>query len=444
MISDVHVALSRDEDETPTTTAGKRLPSHTLSDILIPMSFAIDLAEGRDMGHGQRVAFVAMALADVLGLNESARLATCYAGLFHDVGVIPAGSGMSGLTRTDEQVIFSAMPLLAPEEAAVDSGSLAPDLVADRIVDHSLHGGRIAKDFALSEEAARGISFHHERWDGMGYPHGLTGDEIPIISRILTVADHIESIISQAHSPLIARRNLPGWLNSAAATIADPRVVVAARSLTAEDSFWLGFFSASLPLDLREECGRLKENKAQRLMNFAERFANLADSRFSFTVGISSRVAKLTEVLGRNVGMSELRLKQLRIAALLHDVGQLGIPERIMAKPGILSVDELEVLHEHPAHGQSILAGINGLEEVAEWVGAHHERPDGRGYPEGREEIPLESRILAIADAYVSITSDRPHRLKVDHFESMRRLRGAAGSQLDRDLLGLFFERVVA
>ena len=154
----------------------------------------------------------------------------------------------------------------------------------------------------------------------------------------------------------------------------------------------------------------------------------------------------MAENLGRSVGLPEPRLKLLRIAALLHDIGQLGVPERIMAKPGILSVDELEVLRQHPMHSREILATIPGLEEVAEWVGAHHEWSDGRGYPEGllEPEIPVEARILAIADAYVSITSDRPHRRKMEPSEGVQRLRGAAGSQLDPDLLAIFFDRVVA
>jgi HD-GYP domain-containing protein (c-di-GMP phosphodiesterase class II) len=93
-----------------------------------------------------------------------------------------------------------------------------------------------------------------------------------------------------------------------------------------------------------------------------------------------------------------------------------------------------------------VVHGISGLEEVAEWVGAHHEWPDGRGYPDSKAgiEIPQEARILAIADAYVAITSDRPHRRRLDPADGVQRLRGAAGTQLDPELLSLFFSRVVA
>src|SRR2546423_3809284 len=146
----------------------------------------------------------------------------------------------------------------------------------------------------------------------------------------------------------------------------------------------------------------------------------------------------------RSAGLPELRLKELRLAALLHDIDQIGISERIMAKPGILSVEELDELRQHPADSRDILSEISGLEEVAHWVAAHHERPDGLGYPDGLTDVPVEARILAIADAYVAITSDRPHRKRSDHDECLVRLQGAAGSQLDPDLLDLFVRRVVA
>jgi HD-GYP domain-containing protein (c-di-GMP phosphodiesterase class II) len=218
------------------------------------------------------------------------------------------------------------------------------------------------------------------------------------------------------------------------------------RDLGSGDAFWLGLFSADLPAELSISCSRLREPRGMRLLGFAESFAQLVDSRFSFTIGISARIARLAEAMGRAVNLDDLRLKQLRIAALLHDVGQLSITERILAKPAILSVDELEILRNHPSYSRDVVAGISGLEDVADWVAAHHERPDGRGYPDGRTgaEIPLEARILAVADAYVAMTSDRPHRPRSSDEEARQRLSGAAGSQLDGDLVDIFLRQVVA
>jgi HD-GYP domain-containing protein (c-di-GMP phosphodiesterase class II) len=420
----------------------RRLQQHTISELLIPMSGALDLAEGRNPGHAQRVAYIAVSLAETLGLDAPSRLAAMHAGLVHDVGVIASGAGLAAVARSDERMIFAALPLLTPEEAALGV-SETPELVVERLVEHPIHGARAAQELELQPEVVKAVASHHENWDGSGYPHGMRGNEIPKLGRVLALADQVEGLIAQT-SPLLARRNFPFWLQRLAGKEADPEMVTALRELGSGDTFWLGMFGVSLQAELSGHSGRLRESRSMRLMSFVETFAQLVDSRFNFTVGVSGRVARFSEQLGKSVGLSDARTKQLRLAALLHDIGQLSVSERIMAKPGILSVEELDILRLHPVHSHDIVSGISGLEEVAEWVAAHHERPDGRGYPEGRfsNEIPVESRILAICDAYVALTSDRPHRRALETPEAMRQLRAAAGSQLDRDLVEVFLGRV--
>ncbi len=426
-VSDRSVQVQgRARDSEPTT---KRLPPHTLSDLLVPFSTALDLAEGRSPGHAQRVAYISVALAEELGFDGADRLASCYAGLAHDIGAIVIGATLAQVTRGDERLLLASLPLMTPEEVALGASD-TPELVVERIVDHTMHGARAAQEMVLPESAVKAVASHHENWDRSGYPYGLVGEEISIISRVVTIADQVEGLIGQS-SPLSARRNLPFWLSRLSGKECDPDVASALRNLGAGDTFWLGLFSANLPREIAVHCGRVKESKAFRLVPSVETLANLVDSRFSFTAGVSGRVAGLVESLGRNLGFPEAHLKQLRLAALLHDVGQLAVSERVIL---------------HPGYSRDIVAAINGLEEVAEWIGAHHERPDGRGYPDGRlaDEIPIEARILAIADAYVAMTSERPHRPRVDGREAARRLRAAAGDQLDPELVDIFLSGVVA
>jgi HD-GYP domain-containing protein (c-di-GMP phosphodiesterase class II) len=407
------------------------------------MSTALDLAEGRAPGHAQRVTYIAKAVANAIGLAPGDQLACYYAALMHDIGAVPAGAGLGGYTRGDERLVFASLPLLSPEEAAVGASD-SPEMVVERIIDHVIHGGRSSRELGLPAETIKGIVAHHEHWDGNGYPHGLKGEEIPVIGRIVALADQIDGMVEQV-GPLLGRRNLPFWLSQVAGKEADPSLVATLRELASGDLFWLGLFGANLPQELSMSCSRLREAKGMRLLPFAENMAQLVDSRFAFTIGVSLRVARLSEALGRAAGLSDLRIKQLRIAALLHDIGQLSVSERVMAKPGILSVEELDMLRNHPSYSRDVVAGINGFEDVADWVAAHHERPDGRGYPDGRtlNEIPVEARILAIADAYVAMTSDRPHRPRADEADAQQRLRSAAGTQLDVELVDVFLRQVI-
>jgi len=432
-----------DSGTTERSQAPRRLQQHTVSGLLIPVSQALDLAEGRDPGHATRVAYIASSIAGALELDKETQLATLYAALLHDIGTISAGADLAGFTRGDERLVFASLPLLTPDEA-VAGASDTPDAIVDRVAEHVTHGARAVRELDLPDMVAKAVATHHERWDGGGYPRGMGGDQVPIVGRIVGLADLVESLIDQT-TPLLARRNFSYWLAGFSGKECDPNLVELLRELGAGDSFWLGLFSNDIVAEVNSHSSRVREPKAMRLMAFAESFARLVDARFAFTVGVSSRVCRYAESLGRVAGLSDVRLKQLQIAALLHDVGQLSMSERVLSKPGILSVEELGALHLHTIYSRDVVAGIAGLEEVAEWVEAHHERIDGRGYPEGRsgDEIPLEARILAVADAYVAITSDRPHRPKVEGDEARSRLEGAAGTQLDADLVEAFQRQVI-
>lgn len=437
-----HALIDRGASERLSTQ--KRLPQHSVSALLSPISLAIDLAEGRSPGHARRVAYIAMSLAGALGLERETQIAACHAGLLHDVGVIAAGARVAGATRGDERLVFATLPLLSPEEALSGIGDLSPAVI-DGVTQHVSFGAFAARDLGMAEEVVRAISTHHERWDGEGYPDSLVGEEIPLLGRIVGLADHVEALIDQS-SPLLARRNFSYWLKGVAGLIADHDVVDTLATMASGDSFWLGLFSGDLVMELTARTSQLREPKGTKLLSISEGFARLVDSRFEFTRNVSTRVASYAEAIGRAVGLPDLRLKQLRVAALLHDVGQLSMPERVLSKPGILSVEELGALQLHTIHSRDVVAGIAGFEDVAEWVVSHHERIDGRGYPEGRtgEEIPLEARILAVADAFVAITSDRPYRPRTDGKEARDRLRKAAGTQLDANLVDVFLGKVLA
>jgi HD-GYP domain-containing protein (c-di-GMP phosphodiesterase class II) len=152
-------------------------------------------------------------------------------------------------------------------------------------------------------------------------------------------------------------------------------------------------------------------------------------------------VGRYASSIGRALGLSPDAVKQVGLAGVLHDLGKVGIASTIVAKPGPLSADEWDEMRKHPEIGARMLEGA-GLPEIGAWVGAHHERPDGRGYPLGLEEeqIPLEARILAVADAYEAMTTDRAYRPALGQEAAQAELRRAAGTQFDEAVVEAFLE----
>jgi putative nucleotidyltransferase with HDIG domain len=150
-------------------------------------------------------------------------------------------------------------------------------------------------------------------------------------------------------------------------------------------------------------------------------------------------VARYASEIARELSLPAHVCKAVHLAGLLHDVGKLGVPASILSKPGPLSEDEWAEMQAHPRIGADLLVGA-GLRDVCDWVHSHHERPDGAGYPRGlsAEEIPLEAKILAVADSYEAMTNDRPYRAAITHEEAVEELRRNAGSQFDEAVVEVF------
>lgn len=171
-----------------------------------------------------------------------------------------------------------------------------------------------------------------------------------------------------------------------------------------------------------------------------ESLAATLETRDQYTEGHSRRVAFMATATGRCLGWNEEEQKHLEIAGLLHDLGKIGIPDIILNKPGPLTEEEFARMKEHPQIAAQILAKIEGLEEVALWVRHHHERIDGRGYPDGLKGklIPLGARILTVADAYDAMVSHRPYRKALPIEIALSELKTGRGAQFDEKVVDGF------
>jgi putative nucleotidyltransferase with HDIG domain len=433
--------LTLDDLALPLSRRPERLWSLGVSDLSVAFSQALDLAEGKQVGHAQRVAYIAIALADALEVEPAQRTGAFLGGLLHDVGVTSASAEICRIAGVDEETIFGPSPLRGPREIRGALPFADIETIVDAVHQHTTIGAELVRKLELPEEAAAAVAGHHERWDGRGFPEGLAGEAIGLEARIVAAADVAEVTIAAEHSSLIARRRFAAAIAPHSGSTIEPHIASALLEVAKADEFWLGLYSHELAESLSAVKVTSDGRKSRRrVMRFAEVFADLADAKGGHTREHSSKTAQGAEDLARAVGLDEGHVEMVRIAALLHDVGLLGVPARVMAKPDILSVTEMQLMRQHPQHSQMILSALPGFEEVAFWISRHHERPDGKGYPEmlTGDEIPLESRILAVADVYAALTAERPHRGALSDEEAKKILLNAAGTQLDPELTQTF------
>jgi HD-GYP domain-containing protein (c-di-GMP phosphodiesterase class II) len=168
--------------------------------------------------------------------------------------------------------------------------------------------------------------------------------------------------------------------------------------------------------------------------------ADVIDRRSKYTIGHSERVRRYAELIGKRLYLSEDEMKVLDIAATLHDIGRMEVDQSIWDKPGKLTHKEFEAVKTHPAVGEKMLSPVPFLHAVTEVIRHHHEKYDGTGYPEGLkgEDIPLCSRILAVADAFDAMTSERAYRDKIDPEVAIEEIKSLSGTQFDPAVVDAF------
>jgi diguanylate cyclase (GGDEF)-like protein len=178
----------------------------------------------------------------------------------------------------------------------------------------------------------------------------------------------------------------------------------------------------------------------ETFLSTVEALANALEANDEYTSSHARWITDMSLEVGRELSLDAKTLKRLELGALFHDIGKIGIPASILAKPGPLTPEERAVIETHPELGERILAPISRLEDVRPIVRHCHERWDGAGYPDGKaaEEIPIEARVILVCDAFHAMTTDRPYRSRLPIEEAFRRLEESAGSQFDPDVVEAF------
>jgi HD-GYP domain-containing protein (c-di-GMP phosphodiesterase class II) len=277
---------------------------------------------------------------------------------------------------------------------------------------------------------AQAIENLDEHWDGGGLPLGLCGEAIPVYARIALLAQVID-VFQVANGVESAKREVGrragGWF--------DPQLTAAFARVAGRTEFWETLHSDRLQQAIfaLEPARKSAVVDEDYLDDIATAFAQVVDSKSPYTSGHSERVTLFTDLIAEQLGFSDERRRWLKRAALLHDIGKLGVSNSILDKPGKLNDAEWEAMKLHAAYTERILSRIGAFGDLAYIAAAHHERLDGKGYPRGLsgEQIALETRIITTADIFDALTADRPYRPAMPVSKAFAIMSEMVGTQID-------------
>lgn len=365
-----------------------------LNELLLSFSLLLDVAENRPFQHSKRVAYIVLQIIHKLERYELLD-AAFQSAILHDIGVTHSILLYGREEFMKEETIFSSS--------------------------HARTGYEIAKELPFGNKIAENIKYHHERWDGLG-PDGLCGENIPFISQVIALADHIELRYDRRKDGILYRDEFRSWLHAEKGKEFNPKLVDAVLELFEQEKLWLDLgvydiHTLLIPLIPNQNI----EIDMDELEQISKSFAVIIDKKSAFThqhsLGVSEKVSKMANAFGYD----NVKCRKMKIAGYLHDIGKLIVPNAILDKPDKLTKDEMLLIKKHPYYSKFILKQIKGFEEIAEWGPNHHENLVGTGYPEGLSGSMFteEAQIVAICDIYQALTEDRIYRSGMAHDDAI-------------------------
>lgn len=420
-----------------------------VAELVGAFTYALDLTEGQPAGHSLRACYIATRVAQTMGIEGGLLGSVYYAALLKDLGCSSNAARLHQLYKADDLEFKQAYKTIDPGLPAAlrfvlrKTAAGAPlrhrvaaiarilrngEHIAQEMIEaRCMRGSDIARELGFGEAVCEGIYHLDEHWDGSGRPGHSAGQAIPLPSRLALLAQ-VADVFLQAGGPESATfevaRRAGSWL--------DPEL--AAVFVTLGDEFWRELTSPALEATITALAPNDERAVDDVFLDaITDAFGKVIDAKSPFTAGHSSRVANLAQGLASHFDMLPARLKQLRRAAALHDVGKLGVSSAILEKPGRLNDAEWVQMREHASHTRAILSRIGPLAELAELAAAHHERLDGAGYPLGLDERTLsrETRIITLADFYDALTADRPYRKAMPQAQALAVIEGEVGKAVD-------------
>ncbi|EHS50440.1 metal dependent phosphohydrolase [Rhizobium sp. PDO1-076] len=422
-----------------------------LAEIIEALSHALDLTEGQPPGHCIRCCYIGTAIGQRLGLTEDRLRDLYYTLMLKDLGCSSNAARICELYLADDlkfkhdfKLVDGSFPQILRfvlSHTGMQAGlaerfrgllnivkngaEISQGLIRTRCE----RGAEIARQMRFSEDVAQGILDLDEHFNGGGQPAGLKGDEIHLFARIALLAQVADVFfVNEGAEAAIAE------VSKRAGSWFDPHLVDVFKTV-ATPVFW-----AELGADNLERFVLAREPGRQAIMadedyldDIAAGFAHVIDAKSPYTSGHSDRVALFTDMIAEEMGMATPERRRLKRAALLHDIGKLGVSNSVLDKPGRLEGEEWEQMKRHAEFSETILSRITVFADLALIGGAHHEKLDGSGYPRGLQgdQISFETRIVSTADVFDALTADRPYRAAMPVAKALAILWEGAGKSHD-------------
>lgn len=368
------------------------------NEFLMAISFALDLVEmdilGVTSNHGKRAAFIALNIAHKLGLSHEE---------LHDLGTLTLLHDNGASERGLHEIIKA--------ETSINISRL------ENASEHCIIGEANVAAYPFLTEVKNVLKYHHERYDGTGF-FRIKGEEIPLMSQIIHISDKLEISFNLNASTTELKNKIHRYITREENREFSPKVVAALLSVLEESEFWVNIKDEFLDKALKEKMPeRNEELSFDEIHNITKLFSKIIDSKSKYTHRHSSDLSEKAAIMADYYEFQREEKLKLIIAADLHDIGKLAVPNRILDNPSKLTKEEFDVVKKHTYYTRLSLREISGFEQITEWAANHHEKLNGTGYPymKKAEELDFNSRLMGCLDIYEALTEDRPYRRSLSH-----------------------------
>ena len=376
---------------------------------LTGLARAGDLNDLQFLSHAERVTYIAFRLGQKLQLPQGDLEDLILSALVHDLGISTTGEKLK-------------LADLQPQQGMVSA--------------HCRRGYELLKPTKLFGNLAKNVLEHHDYYK----------PDLRMIPAIIHLADRLDMMIQKDRYYLWQKDDILAYFRSKKGTIFHPDVVEALEGLALIPSFWLDLQYGNYAPIQKELLSFRHMLTLDELEEIAHLVATIVDSKSPFTGTHSQGVTRIAGFLGAAMGMSEHKVRLIRVAGLLHDIGKLAIPDEILMHPGALDKKQRAVMKQHTYHTYYLIGSIGpGVQHIQRWAAYHHERLDGTGYPFALSapDLEPEARLMAVADITQALLESRPYRDGLSHETVKRILRNNVdANHIDGEITALAIQHL--